>query len=403
MPTDLDPDDGQEDLAEDRAIDAQVRAAMAALDRERPVEGLAALAERTLARLDDPGIAALAEPPGLGLAEPGEPGAPTADDSGLHDIRALASETKARLSSRRSARATQELAGGDPFDSSSMSWGAVAMPEPARVVALPSVVRDAAADAQPAVAGAAEPVRPRSRRVRPIAGVGIGLAVAAGVVIVVSSRPERRPPMIAAAPAREAPVTSEAMSAAPTDPHVVGEAAGSGAGADDDRAFTPAPTSVKPSAPRPKSAPPGKAKKSAPALIDGDAATKPEPAAPPPAAADPTPAEPSLDTLMREAGVPPTPPPRKAKLDRAELSAADIKRGMTAVEPRARACFAGTQGTAQLQLAVAPSGRVERVTVSGPFAGTPVGDCVVRAASAAVFPAWDGAAQSFRYNFLLAD
>jgi hypothetical protein len=111
--------------------------------------------------------------------------------------------------------------------------------------------------------------------------------------------------------------------------------------------------------------------------------------------------DPAFDALLQEAGV--HEPPRKPKLDRTSLSGDDIKRGMTAVEPRARACFAGTAGLASVRLAVAPSGQVQKVTVTGPFAGTAVGACVARAVQAAVFPAWDGAPQSFGYSYLLSE
>jgi hypothetical protein len=79
----------------------------------------------------------------------------------------------------------------------------------------------------------------------------------------------------------------------------------------------------------------------------------------------------------------------------------DVERGMTAVGAEVRACFDGTAGVASVRLSVAPSGRVERVTVSGPFAGTPVGACVERAVRTATFPPWHGAPKSFDYRYLL--
>jgi hypothetical protein len=76
---------------------------------------------------------------------------------------------------------------------------------------------------------------------------------------------------------------------------------------------------------------------------------------------------------------------------------------MTAVAGQAQACFAGTEGLASLRLTVAPSGKVAKVTVTGLFAGTPVGACVERAVRAASFPAWDGRPQSVGYSYLLSN
>jgi hypothetical protein len=107
-----------------------------------------------------------------------------------------------------------------------------------------------------------------------------------------------------------------------------------------------------------------------------------------------------LDQLIGEGEK--TPPP-KPKPTRTSLSTDDIKRGMTAVAGKAKACFNGTQGLAALRLTVAPSGRVVKAAVTGMFAGSPTGACVERAAGAARFPPWDGGPQSFNYSYLLSD
>jgi hypothetical protein len=112
--------------------------------------------------------------------------------------------------------------------------------------------------------------------------------------------------------------------------------------------------------------------------------------------------EPSLDELLGERSTA-APEPKAPRLERTSLSADDFKRGMAAVDARARACFAGTQGLASLRLTVAPSGRVASATVSGMFAGSPVGACVERAVRAAKFPPWDGRPQRFSYSYLLSD
>jgi len=60
------------------------------------------------------------------------------EDSGLHDIRSLASSTKARLSSRRST-ANPVMTEDDIIASSSAGWKAVALPEPAKMISLPEL------------------------------------------------------------------------------------------------------------------------------------------------------------------------------------------------------------------------------------------------------------------------
>jgi hypothetical protein len=97
-------------------------------------------------------------------------------------------------------------------------------------------------------------------------------------------------------------------------------------------------------------------------------------------------------------------PPSKGKVAaRSSLSEDEFERGMAAVAARARACFAGTRGTATLQVTVAPSGRVASAQVSGSFAGTPVGACVERAASSARFPAWAGKPQSHAHSYVVSE
>jgi predicted PP-loop superfamily ATPase len=47
-------------------------------------------------------------------------------------------------------------------------------------------------------------------------------------------------------------------------------------------------------------------------------------------------------------------------------------------------------GIADVKVAVNPSGTVESTSLAGEFEGTPTGDCIVRAVSAASFPTFDG-------------
>jgi len=112
--------------------------------------------------------------------------------------------------------------------------------------------------------------------------------------------------------------------------------------------------------------------------------------------------EPSFDELVHEAGIG-SAAPAKPKLDRQSLSPEDIKRGLGAVAGQARACFTGTEGVAAVRLTVAPTGKVTKVTTTGPFAGTPTAACVERAVKSATFPPWDGGPQSVAYSYLLSE
>jgi hypothetical protein len=97
------------------------------------------------------------------------------------------------------------------------------------------------------------------------------------------------------------------------------------------------------------------------------------------------------------------PAPSKTHGARRALSKDDFERGMTAMVGQVRACVAGTKGVAALRLLVMPNGRVAKVTVSGPFAGTPMGSCIERTAGRATFLPWDGRPQRFDYSYSLSD
>ena len=114
------------------------------------------------------------------------------------------------------------------------------------------------------------------------------------------------------------------------------------------------------------------------------------------------PREPSFDALLKEAGVSDK-KDAKVALEKKSLSGGDIKTGMGSVAGKATKCYAGTQGTAAVKLTVAPSGQVQKVSVTGVFAGTPVAACVESAVKSASFPAWDGGPQTISYSYLLAE
>jgi hypothetical protein len=355
-------------------VDDLLRRAMATLDDQAPSEYFDTLADRTLARLDGP---ALAEPP--------------AESSGHEAIRAVASETGARLGSRRSS---QDLTGaaGDVVASASARWSAVALPAPPGTAAQSSVAPFAARAAQGGGTSApAIGAGPRGARRAPmLAAIGVGLAAAAGAVIFVLVRDR-----VASGPTEQSRVRGMDGVAAPT--------AGSPAG----------PSAV-------ETIPQGAASGSeAPSRADAltrqrerieseDAASIRAFKRMPPTTGDEKPSAKFQNTLKATHGGGAGEPPLKEAgsyeqkadkpgLGRKQLSSDDLKRGMNAIAGQVRACFDGTQGPATVRLSVAPSGKIQRITMPEPFAGTPVGTCVERAVREARFPPWDGAAQRFDY------
>ncbi|HSK02486.1 MAG TPA: hypothetical protein VK932_14635, partial [Kofleriaceae bacterium] len=116
----------------------------------------------------------------------------------------------------------------------------------------------------------------------------------------------------------------------------------------------------------------------------------------------PDPGDPDFDKLLKEAGYQ-AQKTEGPKLEKKSLSGDDIKKGMNGVAAKVLACYDGQQGTASVKLTVAPTGQIQRVAVSGVFAGTPVGACVEAAVQGATFPPWDGGPQSVNYSYLLAE
>lgn len=429
-------------------VDDLLRRTMKVLDDQVPAGYFEALPLRTLARLEDtsmhttPGTEDSAS---TGLPPITPMSSMTKDreeDSGLHDIRSLASSTKARLSSRRST-VNPVMREEDVLATSSAGWKAVALPEPAKMVSLPELsslpskaeieAQDRAArqalkaDAKaaatvassdgapaveaPAAFGARIAAQQAGSKNKTLALVGIGLAAAAGVgVFVMSGGDKAATP--AAAPVARAPTELPTMTAKQLPP--------------------PAPAAEVPSTAAPvvaavepvPAAPEGKVDAKATKPKDDDTKDKvhkveirdtmAKPDAPDKAADKPKDApkaagsasgdeEPSFDALLKEAGVDGQKKDAKVSLDKKSLSGGDIKTGMGSVAGKAQACYAGTQGTASVKLTVAPSGQVQKVTVGGPFAGTPVASCVEAAVKSASFPPWDGGPQTISYSYLLAE
>lgn len=371
------------------------------------------------------------------------------EDSGLHDIRSLASSTKARLSSRRSTQ-NPVMTDDDVLASSSAGWKAVALPEPAKMVSLPELTelpsakevkaKDKAARKAAPVAAAVDapgtatsessaPVTSIGSRIaakqqgggkgKVIAVVGLGLAAAAGVTFFVMNNKKDAAPaadnqVAAAAPAAEYKSTAKMLPPPPppaADPVTTDSAAAAGSAAPAEPPPAQIAAAEEPAKPVAAKTTADKGKAAHKVEIKDDSMTKraeaekkvEKPEKKEEVKKEGGEGEPSFDALLKEAGVSDAKKEAKPKLDKKSLSGADIKSGMGSVAGKAQACYAGTQGTANVKLTVTPDGKVQKVSVSGVFAGTPVAACVESAVKGAQFPAWDGGPQSFGYNYLLSE
>ncbi len=137
-----------------------------------------------------------------------------------------------------------------------------------------------------------------------------------------------------------------------------------------------------------------------PAAEEAPVVAAPKPAPAPEAAA---PKKGSLDDLLAGAigGTPkkpsgpsasPTPTAAEPAKKLGPLSKSDIVKGMMSIAPKTSACYQQYKvpGTANVNLKVGSSGKVDEAQVTGKFAGTPTGDCVEKAVKTAKFPPSDG-------------
>jgi hypothetical protein len=432
-------------------LDDLLRAAMKSLDDQVPSGYLEALPEQVLARLE--GTMQSSGQPDGERATASPPPKQRDEDSGLHDIRNLAQTTKQRLSHKRVAGPMRPSA-DDLLASTSAGWKAVALPEPAKMVSLPSLeelptkaeiraqdkaaakaaaaapaapaAKPAAAEAKPVAAAAVEapvvvkaavvakapvarPAAPKKSSRGLITGVSVAVAAAAGALLFVKMRPDQHAaqpaPELQAQQPVQAPAPGPAraqITATPIAPPV----------ADVPAAEPPPPPPVATGAaePEPHHAAP-KAKHVERGL--GKAADTASPSPPDKTAEKPgkdhtkdasgKEQDPSFDDLLKQAGVDQNKKPVKPKLANKELTSDDFKRGMSAIEGNAKNCFKGTQGLANLEIKVSPSGQVSGVVVSGLFKGKPEASCVTNAVRSAQFPPWDGGQQSFTYPILLSE
>lgn len=349
-------------------VDDLLRRAMATLDRQVPPGTFETLAERTLARLD----AATLPPDGDELAREralrGIPVVPASEPL-VPDAGATPSAARTHRSRRRAAILGAGLGVGVAAVAVMLIWfetGADRAPAPGLGLGQHQGAEAVDGAARPAVAASASPPAAVSPAMTRPASSALGKEL--GQVSVSGS------------PAQAQGATSTSGSSPSSPPH---------GGASEREQAGKAPPS-KPGAVLGKTA--GKAetglledKPSPPTLAIGSR----------PAAGAGTQPSSTADLEKRKLGV--------SKNGTPSLSRDDFQRGMAAVAGQVRACFAGTQGRAELQVTVSPSGRVDRVEVSGVFAGTPVAGCIERAVAPATFPPWSGAPQTLGYSYLLSD
>lgn len=97
-----------------------------------------------------------------------------------------------------------------------------------------------------------------------------------------------------------------------------------------------------------------------------------------------------IDAMLKDVqkSEPPPPPKKSEPAALPPLTASDISKAMAAVKTRANECgkSLGQKGMAELKLTVGKDGKVSNVAVAGKSAGSPLGECVARAARAASFP-----------------
>jgi len=116
-------------------------------------------------------------------------------------------------------------------------------------------------------------------------------------------------------------------------------------------------------------------------------------------AADDAPADTDQAEADDEADKPPEKPKRvvaeaapEEPTTAAPRTVKELRSALARLQGRVVQCHQRFQvdGVADVKVAVNPSGTVESASLAGEFEGTPTGDCIVRAVSAASFPTFDG-------------
>jgi len=117
----------------------------------------------------------------------------------------------------------------------------------------------------------------------------------------------------------------------------------------------------------------------------------------------------SIEELVRRAvepedGAAPPPPrdPEPRPVAPAQPARADVHAALRAVQGAVRACAEGRAGTATIRFVFATTGLVTTTSVvSPPFAGTPAGSCMARAARSARVPPFSGQSLVVTYPFVV--
>lgn len=468
------------DLTDDE-LDLRLRAAAAALAGLAPagrVDELALRVEAELAHID---LSPVSPQPAVskplesrmtsdtdeksGPANVTPPSGRT-EDSGLHDIKALAQDTRRRISRRITS---QHDIDPDLLASSTGSMRMIALPEPAMVVALPEApatmeaVREAMKDPAMAAAAAAVPIQ----RKRPTLWIGLGaaaVAAAAAAVIIAGggggdgdkkSTTQVAANETAAAPTVESMKVAAAGSGSATVVAVAadpGTPSGLAAGVpESDPATAPAVTGAGSVAIAPPpgagSAAGGSARTvdggkgvdktprggSADVKPAGGSAAKPGGDAKAAGGGSAKPAggavatgagggggpkgEKSIEDLLNDASGGSSKPKdtggggggggdsAPTGPTKTSLEPKEIKAGMSAVAGAAQSCFGkhGVAGHVKVKATVTSSGSVSKVDATGEFAGTPTGACVAGAVKGASFPSWTGAPMTVTYSFTLQE
>jgi hypothetical protein len=439
-------------------IDRDLVDAFAALDRTVPEESLEDFAARVAARLDLPEGADVSR--SSPVSSPPVASRPVAslraEDSGLHDIKALASSAKRRASERDQSESDV----GESYLLTAAQGGlrAVALPGSGDVAGAES-----ASDRGPGTRADA-----RSSAPFWILGSVASLAAVAAVAVFVFGIGRNQEAMTGAAPAgqgevvaraeptasaevarveapaarAEEPAAAETVSPEPVEPpprvsrkpEAESSERRSGGGRDrDDEAKQARPSEEREA--RTSERRVAEASKEEPASSSGGVPTAeelglpPEEGSPPAGGAAPGPgagneAKPgggdvSLDDMLDEvAGKKPPPPPpppdspdspksedekKKEKPEKKELDRREVTRALEEVRGAVEKCHDVERftGVVTVKFAVAPSGQVSSSVATGAHARSRTGSCVAAAVKQARFEAFEGSPISFTLPFRL--
>ncbi len=419
-------------------IDRDIADAFAALDRTAPEQGQEEFTSRVMARIGDGQSAAAAPRVAVGRESPPTP---RGEDSGLHDIVALASRAKQRLSERDQSES-------DAGESVMLA----AAPGGLRAVALPDPSRAARPSASPPPR---EPTRTDSRSSLPFWALGsvATLAAAAAVAVFVfgigrgADRSVDAPASSASAPTGSAasapagglarldePARDRAALAAQDAPARYAEAPPSPAApaeaeepvaASEDRSRRESARRVRRE--RAEGAETAKATETADEGVQGGVeggvggkgVAAPAGGAAPGGVAggaggepDDKPGDANLEDMLDavtdeekpKAAPPPEAKPEPPAAEKKELDRRAVSAALESIRGDVDGCHEVEKfaGSVTIKFVVAPSGQVSKAAAIGSHIRTKTGTCVARAVLKASFPAFEGTPITITYPFLLS-